>query len=476
MALALTRRDLLRYAGTGSAALVVAACQPKVVEKIVEKPVEKVVKETVVVEKEVEKEVTRVVDAPAEQKASGPVELRFHFRAGSGTKPSGSEWPIIMDALDEFMAANPNIVVKREEIPTAQQTDYWAKLTTMIASGTVGDITWTSSTTEDHQRIAYMGALAALEEYIASENINLDDYFPAAIEGAMLDGKLYGLPFTIHPGSCAFLIYNPTMFEEKGFALPTADSTTDDLQEWAVGLTKEGVYGLQPNRTGQSFEGWLRAFGGHPYNEDGTESRLNTPEAVAWATYLHRFFQVDKVAPLEVDQGAGGAPAMLAAGQLGMLQDGPWAINTARLAVGDKFELGVQAFPKGPAGVRGLGGYVNSWAVFSQSKFKAEAVKAIYAMSNHRAGVLRLSLREGLAAMPGVYEDPLFKDHPSAALIHKVVLEAPPQVMTHNFRASEVMSVTVNELDSLWLGKAEPTQQFMDGVTAKVNTILSKPR
>ena len=41
----LTRRELLRYATVGSAALALAACQPKIVEvtKIVEKPVERLV-------------------------------------------------------------------------------------------------------------------------------------------------------------------------------------------------------------------------------------------------------------------------------------------------------------------------------------------------------------------------------------------------------------------------------------------------
>jgi len=51
----MTRRQLLRTIGIGSAGLALAACQPKVVEvtRVVEKEVEKVVKETVVVEKEV---------------------------------------------------------------------------------------------------------------------------------------------------------------------------------------------------------------------------------------------------------------------------------------------------------------------------------------------------------------------------------------------------------------------------------------
>ena len=54
------RRDFLVLSGLASASAMLAACQPKVVEKVVKETVEveKVVKETV----EVEKEVTRVVE------------------------------------------------------------------------------------------------------------------------------------------------------------------------------------------------------------------------------------------------------------------------------------------------------------------------------------------------------------------------------------------------------------------------------
>jgi len=73
-----TRRELLHYLGIGSAGLVLAACQPKVVE--VEKEVTKVV--------EVEKEVTKVVEQTvvvekeaATPAATGPIPILFWFQA-----------------------------------------------------------------------------------------------------------------------------------------------------------------------------------------------------------------------------------------------------------------------------------------------------------------------------------------------------------------------------------------------------------
>jgi len=98
MARKLNRRDFLAVTGLASLGAMLAACQPKVVEKVVketvvvEKPVEKEVKETVVVEKKVEvpKEVTKVVEKVVEKQVgikNVPRErtLIFYFGGSGGT-------------------------------------------------------------------------------------------------------------------------------------------------------------------------------------------------------------------------------------------------------------------------------------------------------------------------------------------------------------------------------------------------------
>lgn len=469
MSKTLTRRRFLSVAAAGGAMSLMASCAPKVVKEtvIIEKEVEKVVVETVLVKEE----------APAASQSK--VVIRYHSRAGSAVKPSGSEWPIHLDRLQEYMQENPNVEVQLEEIPTSQESDYWAKLFTMIASGTVGDFTWTSSSTEDHQRLAGMGALAALEEFVESEGIDLKEYFEAAIGGASFEGHLYGIPFTMHSGGSSILIYNKTHFEQAGVTLPGDDSTTDDLKEWSVSFTdKENkVYGFRPNVAGnQCHQTWLRTFGGYYISEDGKQNTMNSPEGVEWAKFSHALYQTDKVAPLEADLPSGGLNAMFAASKVIMFQNGPWAINSAFLAVGDAFEVGVSPFPKGPTGVRGYGGYVNSWAMFKQSKQQPEAFKVMHAMADYRAGVLRLDLREGLSAMPGVYNDPLFKDKSNAQIIYRTVQQCVPHRTTWNYRVREMSTVVNNEMDLVWLGKQEPTQQFMDNMVAKANEILAKER
>jgi hypothetical protein len=89
---------MLRYVGLSGSAAVLAACQPKVVEKIVketvvvteEKIVEKVVKEAV----EVEKEVTRVVEQVVEKVVEKDDLFKGELISGiTGATPAAAAWP-----------------------------------------------------------------------------------------------------------------------------------------------------------------------------------------------------------------------------------------------------------------------------------------------------------------------------------------------------------------------------------------------
>ena len=95
MSAILSRRELLRRVGLGAAGLVLAACQPKVVE------VEKIVKETVEVEKEVEKVVKETVvvekEVQAAQPTRGPIELMAWSLASMN--PESVVWKPHMDTV-----------------------------------------------------------------------------------------------------------------------------------------------------------------------------------------------------------------------------------------------------------------------------------------------------------------------------------------------------------------------------------------
>ncbi|MDI7274598.1 MAG: twin-arginine translocation signal domain-containing protein, partial [Anaerolineae bacterium] len=94
-----SRRAFLRATGIAAGGAILAACQPKVVEK------EKVVKETEVVKETVEV-VKEVTAATPEQ-----ITLRLYHHWG------GSREPLMKKACDDFTVRNPNVTVEPTLIP-----------------------------------------------------------------------------------------------------------------------------------------------------------------------------------------------------------------------------------------------------------------------------------------------------------------------------------------------------------------------
>ncbi|HUT15692.1 MAG TPA: hypothetical protein VMY98_05550, partial [Anaerolineae bacterium] len=136
----ISRRELLRYVGLGGSAALLAACQPKVVEKIVketvlqEKVVKEVVKETVMVAgtpKVVEREVTRVVAATPAPEEREIVDIVVGFAEEAGQV-------IIQDAPAHL--AVMSATGTRINYQTVGEEDWDAKRKMLLATGQVPDI------------------------------------------------------------------------------------------------------------------------------------------------------------------------------------------------------------------------------------------------------------------------------------------------------------------------------------------------
>ncbi|MFZ2964653.1 MAG: extracellular solute-binding protein, partial [Rhodoglobus sp.] len=84
---------------------------------------------------------------------------------------------------------------------------------------------------------ASKGLLEPLDDYIAAEGIDTSDFVPAALDQMTYDGKIYSLPIAVHSFQ---LLYNKTLLEEAGVAVPT---TIDELAVTIEALTKQGADG-----------------------------------------------------------------------------------------------------------------------------------------------------------------------------------------------------------------------------------------
>jgi multiple sugar transport system substrate-binding protein len=171
----------------------------------------------------------------------------------------------------------------------AQPADYYTKIQTNLAGGTAADLLWLSQ--EYIAGYAEKGTLLDISDRLAADTrpaAKLDDYYPSVLQTAQYDGKTYGLPWIAQP---VMLYYNPKLFTEAGVAPPDESWTWDDFRAAAATLTKDTNGDGKADQYGTAFNGWppIQMFiwqaGGEVISEDKASSPLDSPEALAGATF-----------------------------------------------------------------------------------------------------------------------------------------------------------------------------------------------
>ncbi len=148
--------------------------------------------------------------------------------------------------VDAFQAQYPNITVQITDVP---EDTYTTKIDTAILAGQPPDIGYPY-----FQRWIKAGYMQSIDDVLAAQNINPDDYNAGAISrNCLVDGHLYCLGS--YTGATE-LFYNKDMFDAAGIAYPSATEpmTIDQYAEIAQKLSKpsdniaESVWGGSGSR------------------------------------------------------------------------------------------------------------------------------------------------------------------------------------------------------------------------------------
>jgi multiple sugar transport system substrate-binding protein len=140
---------------------------------------------------------------------------------------------------------------------------------------------------------AEAGFITQLDEYIESDNIDMDAFIPGALEGlAYWDGDTYGMPI----GAYHFLMhYRTDLLEEAGMDMPT---TYDEVMQFgsAVQSPSEDQYGIAvPMVRGAPIVHYSLAYlsgaGGGVLNEN-REPTINSSVAREVYDYYEQFLEI----------------------------------------------------------------------------------------------------------------------------------------------------------------------------------------
>lgn len=443
----LSRREFLRVASFSAAGLALAACAAPAA-------------------------------APSAQPAEGgaapaaeKVTIRFHSRIG------GQEDALYDMQIPKFMAEYPNIEVVKENFPDAE---YSAKVATMFAGGTMGDAIWSALGQAKIQFAYAQGQVAAVGDLVASQNVDLTQWYEGCLNAITIEGNLLGLPFKAHPG-LAVIYYNQTAIEEVGGKLPVAGWTQDEHVELAKALVKkEGdrtvQFGFLPGiaSSWKTFVALTRAFGGQLISEDGTQFLLAEDAGVQAVQWMSDLFNTHMVAP-RADQMAGTANEMWISGVLGTIQGGT-SVSVTGSAIGDKFQWMVAPNAVGPGGVGGSDYEVDAYCVTTTTKHPDEAFQWVQYLCSRDSGV-QLGLIGGtVGGRPDVYGAPELLAFPFRVVFKEIMDNAMASRITANWRQEEAETTFAQLMQPLWAGEAQPDAAFIENVRAQIQDIMDKPK
>jgi len=480
----LSRRDLLRYAGLGSAGLALAACQPKIIKETV--VVEKVVKETVQVEKvvkeavEVQKEVTRVVEKVVEKEAAPKpkVELRIHTN-------QGDQWYGWMNEAWErnvggWRSDHPEITLKFE--PVAGWTaDYFPKIFAHVAAGTLGDVVWFPPR---HRNNISWGTeykiVRDLLPLVDATKYNLKELYPGVVEAATWEGKFYWMPITSEP-SCPVIAYNKDMAAKFNMPEPSNEWDYLELTDWGVKGTKEGVWGYHVGHMDGSpiaATPQYRQFGATMVSKDGKTALPDAASVEAVKTvWQWRYDLIYKYKTMPEPDPNFDVGAMFVAGKV--LSFTIWPVFINRLPatlVGDKFKVGFFYAPlekKGAKRRNMLNEHVHGVTVASKNP-EAAFQYLIWHSSLEFCVQGLLSGKGAPVGRPDLYEDQrALKIFQGLGMLKPIMAEIEPDFLVGNFRGEEFDTQWNAQKDLVMLKKIA-VPEAVDTMKKNTQAVLDK--
>ena len=293
-----------------------------------------------------------------------PVEITFwHAMNGDLEKT-------LQKLTDKFMEENKNITVtlqNQSSYPELQQ-----KITATTASPK--DLP-TLTPAYPHWMINAMqdDLLVDLKPYIENETIgdkNYEDILEGFRTASEIDGKIYGMPFN---KSTEVIWYNKTLFEELGLKVPT---TFEEFAEVSKTITeKKGIVGAGFDSLNNFYTTYLKNKG-VDFNKD---TDVTGKESVEAANYYLEGIKEGYFRIAGTDMYLSGP---FANETLGMYVGSNAGESFVKQGVGDKFEVGVAAYPAESAMQQGTDLYVFNNASAEQKTAAFEYLKFLSATEN----------------------------------------------------------------------------------------------
>lgn len=257
-------------------------------------------------------------EQPTQPPAAEEVTLSFW-------EQEGDEVDVFIDQLlAEFMAANPNIKVERTHYENEALRDQFQTAALANAAPEVVRVP-----NDFAGPFSKLDIVAPVDQLF--DQAFLDQFFPGALEPAVVGGTLWGVPDNY--GNHLMLLYNKDLIAEP-------PATFEELIEKAKELTKGDIQGFAYNLNEPFWgAGFYGAFGGWPLDEND-KPQFNNEAFINYLKFV-KSLKDQGVVPQECDYNC--ADTLFKEGKAAMIINGDWSLGDYVKALGDK--LGVAPVP-----------------------------------------------------------------------------------------------------------------------------------
>jgi len=406
---------------------------------------------------------------PAAQAKPAAKETSFTYTARIGVQADH------FDAFAKtFMAKYPNIKYVAQHVPSAEWSQ---KIQVQAAGATLADAIWMPSIGLFGQ-FAHKGLLMDHSPLVKAANYDLKVFYPAAVEGLTREGKLWGIPWIVHPGRTG-LYYNKPLFDEASVKYPDETWTYQNLAEAAQKLTKRSgdkvtQYGYQPSTEMWSYIVVMRGFSGDYLATDAKTVTIDSPESTkAIQEGIADFMTKYKTSPTP-DVIEGGSPQMFASKKLAMYQSGYWGASGLYQYAPD-VPWGVAPMPKQAGGKVGMfeidGNMVTKGAKDPESAFLYCAY-----MASKEAGI-DIAVRGSVpGGRPDVWESPELSAKPHHVVFTKILKDCPGLLLPANNKETEFATAFVAGFDPINYAKESDASKVIKTVKPTLQEIANRPQ
>lgn len=388
------------------------------------------------------------------------------------TKAVG-ECPSIQTLTNAFNADN-EYGIKVERLGGAAWDSYYDTLNSAYAGGNPPDVAiMHGSSLVDY---AKRGLLVPLGDVAKKNGIDLADAVPAAQKNIRYKDTVYAVPFDIHAGLAHL---NLDLWKKAGLTNPDGTpkmptSAAEFLADAQTMKEKTGKNFFATPRSGDQlgvhlFETLLEQQGSDVLNAAGTKATLDTPQAKTALTFTNTLFS--KYA--DGKQTYDAAQQSFLKGDVGMLFNGTWVVDSNAAAAKGKFAYEAASFPtlyQKPA----VWSDGHTWVIPKhksadpvKERAALEFIKYLYAHDEAWA------LSTGhIAARTSVLDSATYKAAPQRANYASTgTTVAHPVPHIANWTA--VSDQLVKTIESIWFQGADPATALRNG-DQQIDALLAK--